>query len=156
MQIYYRKYQIILIAVSLFALVACESNPSHRPSIGGTIELINNTEKDLCFLPKFETAYLTSTITYSDLKFINLSHVDVSLGNDPLTNKMVWEASPNSKTYYELKEGESICMGQNSPQLKEVKYENLSNNRYTVVIRGMDDKEKYNLSFIERFDYPIK
>ncbi len=156
MQIYYLSLKTALTVASLFALSACGSNPSHRPTIGGTIELISNFEKDLCFLPKFETAYLTSTVEYNDLKFINLSYANLSLGDDPLANKIVWEAAPRSGIYYKLNKGDMICMNKSLPELKTVKYTNLDNSSYTVVIGGTDDKKEYNLRFIERFEYPIQ
>lgn len=156
MQISCRKIQLLTLIAALFSLVACESNPSHRPPIGGAIGLVNTNEKGLCFLPKFETAYLTSTKKHNDLKFINLSYVDVVLGNDPLSNKTIWQASPNSQKYYKLEEGESICMNDNLSGLKKSEYANLTNDKYTVVIGGMDDTENYNLRFIERFEYPIQ
>lgn len=146
-----------VVLVCSFSTLACNAtNPSHRPSIGGAIMLVDNKDKGLCFLPKFETAYLTATKKYEDLKFINLTYVDVTRGNDPLSDKVVWKASPNSNKFYKLKEGESICMNHYTTKLNEVKHENLTNGQYTVVIGGMDDKQKYNLRFIERFEYPIK
>ena len=157
MQTYYHRFQRIIATVLLLASTSCESNPSHKPAIGGTIELIKNVEKELCFLPKFETAYLTSTLAFNDLKFINLSYINVSLGNDPLANKVVWEASPKYKMYYQLKEGDKICMNQKQSELAVAKHKNLdNNNEYTVVIGGMDDTKKYNLRFIKSFIYPIQ
>lgn len=156
MQTYFHKYQLLMVTTALLALTACESNPSHRPTIGGVIKLVDSKEKGLCFLPDFKTAYLTSTKKYGDLKFINLSYIDVTRGDDPLSNKLVWQASTTSNQFYKLKEGQSICMDQYPLALKGIKYENLTNGKYTVVIGGMDDKEDYNLRFIERFDYPIK
>lgn len=156
MQTYYLRCQLLIVATVFLSLAACESNPSHRPTIGGVIKLVDNKEKGLCFLPNFETAYLTSTKKYEDLKFINLSYVDVTRGDDPLSDKLVWQASTISNQFYKLKEGESICMNQHPSELYERKYELLNNDKYTVIMRGMDDKEEYNLRFIERFDYPIK
>ena len=40
MQIYCRKIQLLTLIAALFSLVACESNPSHRPPIGGAIGLV--------------------------------------------------------------------------------------------------------------------
>ncbi|WP_351119617.1 hypothetical protein, partial [Psychrobacter sp. SMN/5/1215-MNA-CIBAN-0208] len=80
----------------------------------------------------------------------------VILGNDPLSNKKIWQASPNSQKYYKLEEGESICMNDDLLGLKKSEYANLTNDKYTVVIGGMDDKERYRLRFIERFEYPIR
>ena len=156
MQTYYHKCQLLIFTTALLTFSACESNPSHRPPIGGTIMLMDNEKKGLCFLPNFETAYLTSTEKYNDLKFINLSYMEVTLGNDPLSNKIIWKASPNSEKYYKLEKGKSICMNEYSSELKKIKYKSLANDKYTVVIGGMDDKERYNLRFLERFEYPIK
>ena len=156
MQTYYLRCQLLIVATIFLNLTACESNPSHRPTIGGAIKLVDNKEKGLCFLPNFETAYLTSTKKYEDLKFINLSHVDVTRGDDPLSNKLVWQASTAPNQFYKLKEGESICMSQHLSELNVRNYSFLNNDKYTVTIRGMDDKKEYNLRFIERFVYPIK
>ncbi len=149
-------HNCIVLGFSCSVLACNVTNPSHRPTIGGVIKLVDNKEKGLCFLPNFETAYLTSTKKYEDLKFINLSYVDVTRGDDPLSNKLVWQASTTSNQFYKLKEGESICMNQHTSELDGRKYEILNNDKYTVTMRGMDDKAEYNLRFIERFDYPIK
>lgn len=155
MQIYYLSYKKIIATVLLIALTSCESNPSHRPAIGGDIKLINN--KELCFSPVFETAHLTSTIAFNDLKFINLSYIRVLHGEDPLANNLVWEASPKSTVYYQLKKGDAICINQRQSELAVVEYKYLkSGNHYTVVIGGMDNTQKYNLRFMTRFEYPLQ
>ena len=71
MQTYYHKCQLLIFTTALLTFSACESNPSHRPPIGGTIMLMDNEKKGLCFLPNFETAYLTSTEKYNDLNFLS-------------------------------------------------------------------------------------
>lgn len=157
MQTYYHRFQKVVASVLLIALTSCSVNPSHRPTIGGSIELINDIEEELCFSPQLETAYLTSTVAFDDLEFINLSYIKVLLGKDPLDDKVVWEAFPKSEIYYQLKKGEAICMNQNDSELTIVKYKKLDNNSdYTVVVGGRDDKKKYNLRFIKRFKYPIQ
>lgn len=147
---YFLNFGILLLAVSISGCIM--DNPAHSPPIEGTIDILENSKGDLCFIPIFSSA-----ISSGDLMKINHIKMKELAVLDPTRQGggyVLLRITPINDEYYILEDGEEICLNTDNPDLKQTIYTPLDKQLLSVSIGGLDDKKKYSVNFYREFNYP--
>lgn len=141
---------LLLLAVSVSSCIM--SNPEHSPPIEGDIKILNNHKGELCFIPLFSSAMGSGDSM--DLEHIKMEELAILDPNRQGGGYVLLRIKPKNKQYFILKEGQTICLNSNNPDLKQTGYTPLDRQSLSVSISGLDDKKKYAINFYKEFDYP--
>lgn len=144
------------IALSILLLTIILSgcnNPAHGPPIEGDVDISNNSKGDLCFTPLFDSATIMDN--HTDLKHIKMTDLDLlDLNADDEYSKII-SIKPLNKKYFILKNGETVCLNSDNPELEQIVYSPLNEQDLLVSIGGLDDKKELIISFQKEFKYPF-
>lgn len=149
-----RNRLVILLSASLF-LAACYSSPLHSPSITGDIAISENSHNNLCFTADLKKATHIE-MPYKDLEYIKMDSITLSNINQLNNDEMVLQITPKLEEYYRIYDNKEICIDEFDSKLDQAKYFDILPGEYEVYILGLDQKEKYMVSYYTTFSYPLQ
>ena len=135
-------FKFLTILVIVYFLTGCvNGNPSHKPHIGGEIEIITKSNQGICFIPNLKESELGN----KPLTGVNFDIMKIDKSKPNIDN-FIWETNVSNDKYI----GGEVCLQQNDPFLKE---QLINGTKYTVCMRGMSESLNQYVTFCQTFLY---